>query len=123
MTHEWRNRGAETKDYAILTDEISKGTFGITTGEHKEIKHIKKQNLRDNMTSMELALMTLAEVTTTELHKSNDSQGVPELKSDAKTGGKIVGKTRKDIEKKIGKSVVSSKNAKDIIGENKKKLK
>ena len=109
-----KNRGATLKDYPILTDEISKGTFGITTGEHKTIKGLEKQNLRDNMSAMELALMTLAEVTTTEIHKTNDSQGFIELKQDAHDGGEIASITRKNIEAKIGKPVVTSKNAKDF---------
>lgn len=103
LTNEWKNRGANTKDYAILTDEISKGTFNITTQQHKDIKGLDKQNLRDNMSAMELALMTLAEVTTTELHKSHDSKGFNELESDAKTGGSIAGQTRENIEKQLGK--------------------
>lgn len=129
ITNEWKNRGATTKDYAILTDEISKGTFNITTQQHKDLKGLEKQNLRDNMSAMELALMTLAEVTTTEIHKSNDSQGLNELKKDAKTGGNIAGQTRRNIEKQLGKSVVTSENAKDfrksrkIKSTNTKKLK
>ncbi len=129
VTNEWKNRGANTKDYAILTDEISKGTFNITTQQHKDLKGLNKQNLRDNMSAMELALMTLAEVTTTEIHKSNDSQGLNELKKDAKTGGNIAGQTRRNIEKQLGKSVVTSENAKDfrksrkIKSTNTKKLK
>ena len=119
LTNEWKNRGATEKDYAILTDDISKGTFGVTTKQHKEIKNIDKQNLRDNMSAMELALMTLAEVTTTELHKTNDSNGLGELEVDAKTGGKIAGNTRKNIEKKLGRPVVTSENANDF---RKKKL-
>ncbi len=114
LTNEWKNRGATTKDYAILTDEISKGTFNITTQQHKDLKGLTKQNLRDNMSAMELALMTLAEVTTTELHKNNDSHGITELGKDAKTGGNIAGQTRKNIEKQLGKSVVTSKNANDF---------
>lgn len=114
LTTEWKNRGAALKDYSILTDEISKGTFGITTGEHKAIKGLEKQNLRDNMSAMELALMTLAEVTTTEIHKTNDSQGFIELKQDAHDGGEIASITRRNIEAKIGKKVVTSKNAKDF---------
>lgn len=114
LTTEWKNRGATLKDYPILTDEISKGTFGITTGEHKSIKGLEKQNLRDNMSAMELALMTLAEVTTTEIHKTNDSQGFVELKQDAHDGGEIASVTRKNIEAKIGRPVVTSKNAKDF---------
>lgn len=114
LTNEWKNRGANTKDYAILTDEISKGTFNITTQQHKDIKGIDKQNLRDNMSAMELALMTLAEVTTTELHKSHDSKGFNELESDAKTGGSIAGQTRENIEKQLGKPVVTKENANDF---------
>lgn len=114
LTNEWKNRGADTKDYAILTDEISKGTFDITTQQHKNIKGLSKQNLRDNMSAMELALMTLAEVTTTELHKSHNSRGFNELEDDAKTGGNIAGQTRKNIEKQLGKPVVTKENAKDF---------
>lgn len=114
LTNEWKNRGAELKDYAILTDEISKGTFGITTQQHKDLKKLNHQNLRDNMSAMELALMTLAEVTTTEIHKTNDSQGFNELRQDAHDGGEIASITRKNIEHKIGKKVVTSENAKDF---------
>ena len=114
LTNEWKNRGAETKDYAILTDEISQGTFGITTQQHKTIKGLDKQNLRDNMSAMELALMTLAEVTTTEIHKTNDSYGLKKLKQDAHDGGEIASITRKNIETKLGKPVVTSQNAKDF---------
>ena len=114
LTKEWKNRGADTKDYAILTDEISKGTFGITIKQHKDIKGLDKQNLRDNMSAMELALMTLAEVTTTEIHKTNNSQGFEKLKQDAHDGGDIASITRKNIEQKIGKPVVTSENAKDF---------
>lgn len=115
LTNEWKNRGAtSTKDYSILTDEISKGTFGITTGQHKALKKIGKQSLRDNMSAMELALMTLAEVTTTEIHKTNDSQGMKELKQDAHDGGEIASVTRQNIEAKLGKPVVTSENAKDF---------
>lgn len=114
LTNEWKNRGANTKDYAILTDEISKGTFNITTQEHKDIKGLDKQNLRDNMSAMELALTTLAEVTTTELHKTHDSKGFDELDNDAKTGGNIAGQTRKNIEKQLGKPVVTKENANDF---------
>lgn len=114
LTNEWKNRGADTKDYAILTDEISQGTFGITTQQHKNIKGLDKQNLRDNMSAMELALMTLAEVTTTEIHKTNDSFGLKKLKQDAHDGGEIASITRKNIETKLGKPVVTSENAKDF---------
>lgn len=121
LTDEWKNRGAKTSDYAILTDEISKGTFGITTQRHKDIKGLDKNSnkLRDNMSNLELALITLAEATTTELHRSNDSQGVRELKEDAKEGGNIASVTRRNIETKIKKSVVTSENAKDFTNRNK----
>ncbi len=122
LTDEWKNRGVtDSKDFAILTDEISLGTFDITTRKHKIIKHIdKKQNLRDHMSPLELALTTLAEVTTTELHRTNDSQGFDELKSDARDGGEIASETRKNIEKKLGKPVVTSQNAIDF--QNKKEI-
>jgi len=113
LTYEWINRGVtNSKDFAILTDEISLGTFGITTGEHKEFKNLrKKQNLRDHMSPLELALTTLAEVTTTELHRTNDSQGIDELMIDAHDGGDIASITRKNIERKIKKPVVTSENS------------
>ena len=114
LTNEWKNRGADTKDYAILTDEISKGTFGITTQQHKDLKKLDNQNLRDNMSALELALMTLAEVTTTEIHKTNDSYGLPQLKKDAHDGGEIASTTRRNIETKIGKPVLTSQNANDF---------
>lgn len=78
------------------------------------MKSLDKQNLRDNMSAMELALMTLAEVTTTEIHKTNNSHGVDELQGDAKKGGSIAGITRKNIEKQLGKPVVTSQNANDF---------
>lgn len=122
LTDEWDRRGiTDKKDYAILTDEISTVTFGISTKEHKNIKNLEKnQVLRDNMSPLELALTTLAEVTTTELHKSNDSQGIVELKKDARDGGSIAAVTRENIEDKIGKPVVTSENALDF--RNKKEI-
>lgn len=116
LTYEWKNRGVmDSKGFAILTDEISLGTFGITTGEHKAFKSLKKkQNLRDHMSPLELTLTTLAEVTTTELHKTNDSQGMDELMIDARDGGDIASMTRKNIEQKIKKPVVTSENAIDF---------
>lgn len=121
LTDEWRKRGAScSKDFAILTDEISRTTFNITTNQHKEIKKLEKsQNLRDNMSPLELALTTLAEVTTTELHRTNDSQGMRALKNDANTGGSIASVTRRNIEKELGKSIVTSQNAIDFKKQNK----
>lgn len=116
LTDEWKKRGVtDAKSFAILTNEISKGTFGITTNQHKNLKHLeKKQNLRDNMSPMELALTTLAEVTTTELHRTNDSQGMNALKIDAHDGGEVAKETRLNIEKRIGRKVVTSENALDF---------
>lgn len=116
LTEEWKNRGAkEGKDFAILTNEISRTTFGITTNQHKEKKKLtQNQPLRDNMSPLELALTTLAEVTTTELHRTNDSQGMRSLKNDANTGGSIAAVTRRNIEKELGKEIVTSKNAIDF---------
>lgn len=116
LTDEWKKRGAETNlDYAILTNEISRGTFGITTNQHKDLKQLKKgQSLRDNMSPLELALTTLAEVTTTEIHKANDSHGMQELKVDARKGGTIASNTRKEIETEIGKPVLTSQSANDF---------
>ena len=121
LTDEWKKRGVtDQKDFAILTNEISRETFGVNINKHKEIKHLdKKQNLRDNMSPIELALTTLAEVTTTELHRTNDSQGMKALKNDAGTGGHIASITRKNIEKELGKSVVTSENAIDFQNKNK----
>ncbi len=122
LTDEWDKRGiSDKKEYAILTDEISKGTFGITTKKHKNIKNLSKnQTLRDNMSPLELALTTLAEVTTTELHRTNDSYGIAELKIDAHDGGEVAAITRRNIEKKIGKPIVTSENAIDF--KNKKQI-
>ena len=120
LTDEWDKRGITDKsDYAILTDEISIATFGISTSQHKSIKNLKKrQVLRDNMSSLELVLTTLAEVTTTELHRTNDSQGLNELKKDARDGGNIASITRKNIEEKTQKPVVTSQSAIDFQNKN-----
>lgn len=122
LTDEWKKRGAkEGKDFAILTNEISRTTFGITINRHKEMKKLdKNQKLRDNMSPLELALTTLAEVTTTELHRTNDSKGMRALKNDANTGGNIAAVTRRNIEKELGKEIVTSKNAIDF--QNKKEI-
>lgn len=116
LTNEWNNRGiTDARDYAILTDEISFGTFGITTKQHKKLKNLdKNQNLRDNMSPVELVLTALGEVTTTELHRSRDSYGINELKIDAADGGEIASITRKNIEEKTGRPVLTSKNTIDF---------
>lgn len=116
LTNEWKNRGVtDSRDFAILTDEISYGTFGITTSQHKELKKLdKKQNLRDHMSPVELVLTALGEVTTTELHRARDSQGMNELMTDAYDGGEIASITRKNIETKTGRPVLTSQNAIDF---------
>ena len=111
LTTEWAERGAKVGlEYAILTDEIMKGTFEMGVKKYKDFKGVGKENLRDHMNDMELILTMLAEATTTKLHQAHDSQGFPKLKVDAADGGKIVGRTRKDIEKHTGKPVVSRNN-------------
>jgi len=110
LTQEWDDRGASKKDYGVLTDTITKGTFGIGTQGHKKLKSLKKENLRDHMTPMELVLTMLGEVTTTELHRDRDSQGLPSLQGDARDGGAVAGRARHDIENQLGMSVVSPQN-------------
>ena len=87
LTDEWQKRGAELeKDYEILTAEISKATFGVTPAEYKKIKGLKRQNLRDHMDDFELILTMLGERTTTEIHRTKDTLGVPRLRDDAQSG-------------------------------------
>jgi len=111
LTDAWQNRGAqEKKDYEILTSEISKATFGITPSQYKKIKRLKRENLRDHMDDFELIFTMLGERATTEIHRTEDSQGVPKLKSDAKAGGDIAGSARKQLEKRIKRPIVSRDN-------------
>ena len=122
LTDEWQKRGAEkNKDYEILTAEISKATFGVTPSEYKKHKGLKRQNLRDHMGDIELILTMLGESTVTEIHRTKNTQGVPMLKEDARTGGQIAGSARKQIERKLGRSVVSETNF--MKNSNKKKIK
>ncbi|MDP2207699.1 MAG: Bro-N domain-containing protein [Bacteroidota bacterium] len=111
LTDEWQKRGAEEqKDYEILTAEISKATFGVTPSEYKKLKRLKRENLRDHMDDLELIFTMLGERATTEIHRTEDSHGVPKLKSDAKAGGDIAGNARQQLEQKLGKSIVSKDN-------------
>lgn len=111
LTDEWQKRGAqEQKDYEILTAEISKATFGVTPSEYKNLKGLKRENLRDHMDDFELIFTMLGERVTTEIHRTEDSQGVPKLKNDAQSGGKIAGNARREVEKRLGRSVVSKSN-------------
>jgi hypothetical protein len=111
LTDEWQKRGAqEQKDYEILTAEISKATFGVTPGEYKKLKGLKRENLRDHMDDFELIFNMLGERATTEIHRTEDSKGVAKLKSDAKAGGNIAGGARRKLEKRLGRTVVSKSN-------------
>ncbi len=111
LTDEWQKRGAqEDKDYEILTAEISKATFGVTPSEYKKLKGLKRENLRDHMDDFELIFNMLGERSTTEIHRNENSRGVPKLKSDAKAGGAIAGGARKQLEKRLNRSVVTNKN-------------
>lgn len=112
LTDEWRDRGAkEGVEYAILTNEISEGTFNLTVQAYKQYKILpKSSNLRDHMTTMELVLCSLGEATATLYHRNRDSQGFPELKRDARDAGVTAGKARQVIEADLGESVVSQAN-------------
>lgn len=114
LTDEWRNRGVEQeKDYAILTNEMTKAWSGFTVKEYKQFKGLKKENLRDNMTNIELVLNMLAEVSTTAISKAKAPKTFKENKNVANEGGKIAKTARKNLEKQIGMSVVSPLNASD----------
>jgi prophage antirepressor-like protein len=111
LTDEWKNRGAKDhQDYEILTAEISKATFGIIPSEYKKMKGLERENLRDHMDDFELIFNMLGERSTTEIHRMEDSMGVDKLRADAKDGGKIAGIARRQLEKRLGRSIVSKKN-------------
>ncbi|KKP62773.1 MAG: Prophage antirepressor [Candidatus Roizmanbacteria bacterium GW2011_GWC2_34_23] len=111
LTDEWQKRGAkEQRDYEILTAEISKATFGVTPSDYKKLKGLKRENLRDHMDDFELIFNMLGERSTTEIHRNENSQGIPKLKKDAKIGGSIAGNARKELEKKLGRSIVTKRN-------------
>lgn len=115
LTDAWEDHGIEKGiEYAILTDEITKEWSGMTTRGYKNLKGLKKENLRDNMTTLEIVLNMLAEATTTELTKTTNPQGLEENRKVAKRGGSIAGNARKEIEKETGKPVITSKNAVDL---------
>ena len=115
LTDEWENRGVEKgQEFAILTDEITKAWSGLSTRQYKQAKGLKTEGLRDNMTNLELVLNMLAEATTTEISKEKLPKGLEQNRRIARQGGTIAGNTRKEIEAKTGKPVVSSKNAKQL---------
>ena len=115
LTDAWQEHGVKKGiEYAILTDEISKAWSGMATREYKNLKGLKKENLRDNMSTLELVLNMLEEATTTELTNIHNPNGLEENKKVAKRGGSIAGNARKEIEQKTGKPVITSKNAVDL---------
>ena len=112
LTAEWQARGVERgREYAILTDEITRAWSGMSTRQYKNLKGLKKENLRDNMTDLELVLTMLAEAATTEISKKEEPEGFTESLEVARSGGEIAGDTRKAIEHRTGKPVISSQNA------------
>lgn len=120
LTDEWDNRGVKKgQEYAILTDEITKAWSGLTVKEYKNHKGLKKENLRDNMSNLELVLNMLAEATTTEISKEKKPKNFVENKKIAKQGGTIAGNTRKEIEQKTGKRVVNPLKASDYLSDKK----
>ena len=115
LTDAWQDHGVkEGREYAILTNEISKAWSGMTVRQYKDFKNLKKENLRDNMSTLELVLNMLAEATVTELTNTANPKGLEENKKTARRGGSIAGNTRKEIEKETGKPVINSKNAIDF---------
>lgn len=116
LTDEWEERGVkEGLEFAILTNEITEAWTGMTTKEYKNLKGLKKENLRDNMTNLELVLNMLAETATTEISKTKKPETFSENKKVAKEGGNIAGNARKNIERKTGKKVITNKNAKKLL--------
>ena len=115
LTDEWKKRGVQKgKEYAILTDEISRAWSGMTTGQYKRLKCLTKENLRDNMTDLELVLTMLAEASTTDISKTAKPQTFEENKQVAKRGGKVAGIARQALEAETGKPVITEKNAFDF---------
>ena len=115
LTDEWKKRGVQKgKEYAILTDEISRAWSGMTTGQYKRLKGLTKENLRDNMTDLELVLTMLAEASTTDISKTAKPQTFEENKQVAKRGGKVAGIARQALEAETGKPVIAEKNAFDF---------
>ena len=114
LTDEWKRTGVSGQQYATLTDIITQEWSGMTTGQYKSFKGLKKENLRDHMTRTESALNTLAEVAATELSQKVDPKGFTEQKSVAKRGGKVAATARRELEKQLGQSVVTRQNAKPL---------
>ncbi|MFH1606594.1 MAG: BRO family protein [Nanoarchaeota archaeon] len=123
LTDEWNRVGiSKQEDFAILTNEITKAWAGKTVKEYKQFKGLKKENLRDNMTNLELVLNMLAEATTKEFSGKEDPKTFPHSKAIARKGGTVAGNTRKDIENKLGETIVNRKNASEIHFKEKKRI-
>ena len=118
LTDEWQRCGVKDRQYATLTDILTKEWSGFTTREYKAYKGLKKENLRDHMTNLETAVNTLAEAVTTELSKKHNPRTFDESRRVAKAGGSVAKKTRVDIERRLGKSIVSNANAKQLQHKN-----
>lgn len=115
LTDQWKSHGVEQgKEFAILTDEVTRAWSGMSTRQYKNLKGLKKENLRDNMSTLELALNMLAEATTTELTKVQNPQGFRENQKVAKSGGSVAGNARKEIEAQTGRPVITAQNAKQL---------
>ena len=112
MTDQWKSHGIEKgREFAILTDEVTRAWSGMSTRQYKNLKGLKKENLRDNMSTLELALNMLAEATTTELTKVEDPDGLEENLQVANAGGTVAGNARKEIEDRTGRPVITPQNA------------
>ena len=115
LTDEWKAHGVESnREYAILTDEVTRAWSGMSTRQYKNLKGLKKQNLRDNMSTLELALNMLAEATTTELTRVENPRGLRENMKVAKSGGEVAGDARRSIESRTGRPVITSQNAQQL---------
>lgn len=115
LTDEWQKRGVQKgREYAILTDEISKAWSGMTTRQYKDLKGLKKENLRDNMSDLELVLNMLAEASTTGISQIEKPEGMAENLSVAQRGGRVAGNARKELEQEMGRPVISAENAKTM---------
>ena len=124
LTNEWQERGVLTnQEFAILTDDITFAWAGLKTKDYKKFKDLKKENLRDNMTNLELVLNMLAETATTEISKAKKPKSFPGNRQVAREGGSVAGNARKDIKSKIGKKVITGKNAQQIGIRNLRRLK
>lgn len=111
LTDEWHKRGVKDgQEYSILTADIARATFGVSPSDHKKLKGLKRENLRDHMTDLELIFTMLGEASTTEIARTDDAKGFPQNQQAAKRGGAVAGKARKQLEQETGQDVVSKKN-------------